>query len=190
MADQPPSGAMATPPIAAIYSGDPSTPFEVSPTTRGSIGDYEASLRRKSFEQGAQEDIAKDEYPATALATAVSSIKQHVDDVEPRERSECIVDDELGRWTTVGDVHSSDAPPMLFEGRIYVAKHDALNFTCKNQARFFYVTIAAWIERGLHVRTMRQAGGSMFHPTARLWVAPGNSRASWRDRSTLAAVTQ
>jgi len=34
VSDQPPSGAMATPPTAATYLGDLSTPFETSPTTR------------------------------------------------------------------------------------------------------------------------------------------------------------
>ena len=34
LSDEPPSGAVATPPIAAIHSGDPSTPFEARPTTR------------------------------------------------------------------------------------------------------------------------------------------------------------
>ena len=34
VSDQPPSGAMVTPPTAATYSGDLSTPFETRPTTR------------------------------------------------------------------------------------------------------------------------------------------------------------
>jgi hypothetical protein len=33
VSDDPPSGALATPPMAAIYSGGPNPPFETSPTT-------------------------------------------------------------------------------------------------------------------------------------------------------------
>jgi len=33
VSDDPPSGALVTPPMAAIYSGDPSTAFETIPTT-------------------------------------------------------------------------------------------------------------------------------------------------------------
>jgi hypothetical protein len=32
VSDDPPSGALATPLIAAIQSGDPNTPFETNPT--------------------------------------------------------------------------------------------------------------------------------------------------------------